>query len=775
MNITAIDPTIWSAVLLVGRVTVLLGLAAALLWLLRRRMSAATSHLVWTIAIGGILLLPLASMVAPSWALVVRTEPRVNRALPAPAAASVPIGAVSSGPGASAQVQPPAGPAPATMSWSVIAVWTYALIAVAMLLRLAVQHATVRRLRRRAAAIADTEWTDLFAQCEADLGVRRSVAFLRSRDLNVPVAFGTRRPSIMVPAMADTWSADRRRAVLRHELAHVARYDCLTQIAAEAACAIYWFHPVVWWAAYRLRIERELACDDRVIAAGTQPRVYAGHLLEIAYSLHGRTAPALAVGMARPRQLEGRMMAALDGARNRAVPSVRVRVAGACAAAGLLLALGGVHPTTVAAATTLDDYELGIVLPETAATGVSGSHTHRHDKPSLRQIVKTSLVEAAAALGVPDQQRPGTWEVQASETPGMVHLRVTEQDSSSSTDVPIAQLEGLTGVKLSTANGPIQFKLRRDAGTFAFDGVVKNGVGAGTFEFTADPAFADGLAKRGFSRPTAREQYKLARADVGYAFLDELTAQGYAKPQTEELVPAGEHGVSSTYLRDMGALGYRLGALDPLITLRDHGITPEYVRELSDLGYKGLAADAIRQSRDHGITPAYVRGMRDAGYGSLSMEQLITARDHGITPEYVRGLGDAGYRTVALDEVIDVRDHGVTPDYVREMRQLGYQLPLADLVELRDHGVDVRYAREMADLGYKNLPAPAILKLRDHGVTPPYVKELASLGYERLSTDDVIMLRDHGVTPDRIRAANAKANTRLPIDMLRSYVDGGGR
>ena len=136
----------------------------------------------------------------------------------------------------------------------------------------------------------------------------------------MPMAFGTRRPSILIPAIADTWPDDRRRAVVLHELAHVARYDCLTQTLAFAACAMYWFHPAVWWVARRLRIERELACDDRVIAAGTQPREYAGHLLEIAYSFGGHRAPALAVSMARPRQLEGRMLAALDAARNRAFP-----------------------------------------------------------------------------------------------------------------------------------------------------------------------------------------------------------------------------------------------------------------------------------------------------------------------------------------------------------------------------------------------------------------------------------------------------------------------
>ena len=115
------------------------------------------------------------------------------------------------------------------------------------------------------------------------MGVVRPVRLLRSREHNVPVALGTVRPSIVIPSIADTWSDDRRTAVMLHELAHVARYDCLTHTLAVAACAMYWFHPGVWWVARRLRVERELACDDRVIAAGTEPRDYAGHLLEIAY------------------------------------------------------------------------------------------------------------------------------------------------------------------------------------------------------------------------------------------------------------------------------------------------------------------------------------------------------------------------------------------------------------------------------------------------------------------------------------------------------------
>jgi beta-lactamase regulating signal transducer with metallopeptidase domain len=189
--------------------------------------------------------------------------------------------------------------------------------AVLLLTRLAVEQLTIRRLARRAIDVDDPEWRALFAECARSLGLERPIRLLRSRDRTMPMTFGTRRPVILLPSIADTWSADRRRAVLLHELAHVARFDCLTQLLAALACAVYWMHPGVWWVARRLRVERELACDDRVLVAGTQARDYAGHLLEIAYSLGGSRAPALVVSMARPRQLEGRMLAVLDETRNR--------------------------------------------------------------------------------------------------------------------------------------------------------------------------------------------------------------------------------------------------------------------------------------------------------------------------------------------------------------------------------------------------------------------------------------------------------------------------
>src|SRR5206468_4957310 len=101
-----------------------------------------------------------------------------------------------------------------------------------------------------------------------------------------------------------------------------------------------------------------------------------------------------------------------------------------------------------------------------------------------------------------------------------------------------------------------------------FEGTLRSGVVAGTCTFAPSESFSSELAKRGLGRPTAAQQYALARNDIGFAFLDELTAQGYARPDLSALVAAAGHGVHLDYLREMGRLGYRLGVLESLIRQR---------------------------------------------------------------------------------------------------------------------------------------------------------------------------------------------------------------
>src|SRR5205085_8136106 len=157
------------------------------------------------------------------------------------------------------------------------------------------------------------------------LMLAQPVALRRSPRVTMPMACGLLRSSILLPADASDWPGERREVVLLHELAHVKRRDCLTQLMAQAACAVYWLNPLVWLAARRLRIERERACDDQVLDAGAKASDYAGHLLDIARSMGAAPNPLMAaVAIARRSQLEGRLLAILDPRLRRAVSRASV-------------------------------------------------------------------------------------------------------------------------------------------------------------------------------------------------------------------------------------------------------------------------------------------------------------------------------------------------------------------------------------------------------------------------------------------------------------------
>ena len=182
-----------------------------------------------------------------------------------------------------------------------------------------VGHIGIRRLIRRS--------TPLRRVIGKDIDVRLSA------DVDAPYTLGVRRAVILLPAEAESWDDERLRIVLVHELAHVERLDYAAQLVATAACAIYWFNPVTWLAASRLRAEAEHAADDRVLAAGVDGVTYASHLLELARpDTNARLSTAVAVGMARGNRLERRFTAMLDSTRSRGIVPLRLQaVAGSAA------------------------------------------------------------------------------------------------------------------------------------------------------------------------------------------------------------------------------------------------------------------------------------------------------------------------------------------------------------------------------------------------------------------------------------------------------------
>jgi beta-lactamase regulating signal transducer with metallopeptidase domain len=729
MNGTAIE--------IVVRATALLGAAALADLALRRRASAATRHLVWALAVVALLVLPIASVALPRW--------QVRIPVPSAAAAAVEIAArasaveVSAVPASIAAGPPAVELAPRAALVLPALLLVYAAGVLILLARLALEPFALRRLTRHSEEVTDAAWRRQLADAASFLRVARPVRLLQSGRDVMPLTFGTLAPVIVLPVSAGEWTDDRRRAVLLHELAHVARYDCLVQRVTAVACAIYWPHPGVWVAARRLRAERELACDDRVLAAGAEARDYAGHLLELAHSLGSSPGPATALGMARARQLERRLLAILDAARNRASLPRRMRYAALAAAVALFV------PMAVLRAS---------VVPFSTAS-----------------IAAAALGAGPAALLQSDVT--GTWDLHQTATPGIVQLNVRTAHGSHGRTLRLEQLAGLpTEAIASATSAPVHFPIRRDAGTFTVDGVCRSGACAGTYSFEADPAFADALAKRGIGKPTAQEQFALAVADVGAAYLDALAAAGYGKPDIQALVSAAQHGVDIGYLRDMTSLGYRLGTLDRLIQLRDHGVDPEYVRGMAANGLPRLSSDDLVRARDHGVDPQYIQGLAAVGFGRLPLDDLINARNHGIDPEYVRGMQALGYR-LSLDDYLASRNHGIDPEYVTGMSKAGYGgLTLTSLVTARNHGVDPEYVSAMAALGYKGETLDTLVRLRDHGVDPEYVRRLQQRGTPHLSVDEIIQRRDRGEDSPDATAQYIAAHIRRAWLNVRAWLRG---
>jgi beta-lactamase regulating signal transducer with metallopeptidase domain/DUF4097 and DUF4098 domain-containing protein YvlB len=205
---------------------------------------------------------------------------------------------------------------------------------------LIIGHVGLRRIAARSWPLDGANWNRILEEERTYAGVTKPVILRSSSAISTPLTWGARVPVVLLPEDALEWPEAHARIVLRHELAHVARGDALTQLAAGVVCAAYWFHPLAWITERRLRAECERACDDNVVSLGTPAAEYAAHLLEVARSARAFGAAGfLSVAMARPSQLEGRLLAVLSESRRRVRLPRRARPAAAVLSAIVLLPL----------------------------------------------------------------------------------------------------------------------------------------------------------------------------------------------------------------------------------------------------------------------------------------------------------------------------------------------------------------------------------------------------------------------------------------------------
>jgi len=287
---------------------VLAVLAAGMVRLLPHA-NATTRHAIWFTAL-------LLAVATPAILLIPR---------PAPASAAI----------ASAQASAP-WVVPVTAQWPVYAVLAWLVIAVLLLARVGWSLTHLHRLKRYATLV----------------GRRGSIRVLASAEARVPMAAGFVRRAIVFPqSLVDELTTQEFEQVLCHEMAHLRRWDDWTQLAHAIAQAVLFFNPALYWIGRRLKIEREMACDDWVVSTIGEARPYAACLTHLHELTRRAPAPQLAPGATtRTRwQISARVEALLQPDRNSTPRFSRSGWMAACAlvSAALIVAARTTPPVGV--------------------------------------------------------------------------------------------------------------------------------------------------------------------------------------------------------------------------------------------------------------------------------------------------------------------------------------------------------------------------------------------------------------------------------------------
>jgi HEAT repeat protein/beta-lactamase regulating signal transducer with metallopeptidase domain len=391
-----------SVLMILAKATLVL-LAALGVTRIMERASAVSRHLVWFVSLGALLLIPVLASWSPLRLAIL--PPDVAPTVGAPAMPGPSVGAPQS-PGPAIIAPTIAGPTASTarveaaantvrdivspdtpwfgiLSDPKLLFGIWAIVAILFAGWLAFGAMSVSRIVHRSRPLDSQDWMTPLWEVADRLELEKAPRLVRSEDAKMPFACGLLRPTIVLPAECDSWTLDRRRAVLLHELAHVRRRDLVGHTVGRFACALYWFHPLVWTAAKHLRSESERACDDLALNCGARASDYAEHLLDIVTGVRHHATPAVALAMARRKEFEGRMLAILDPELRRGAPSRRQTAGLVGGLAVLSLVVGAAVPVARAAD--------GSVRPsrgESIATGAAADTPSFLDE-EMSQAVRT--------------------------------------------------------------------------------------------------------------------------------------------------------------------------------------------------------------------------------------------------------------------------------------------------------------------------------------------------------------------------------------------------
>lgn len=719
---------------------------AGLLCVLLRNASAALRHTVWSLALIGLLLLPILTFIVPAWRLAILPATQVEEAAPIqaivlPQDESLPLPAFAPNPVviASTTIPEPVVAHAPSRSFSVLQIlfMIWVLGVAFVLARLAFGILRMWRITRDAECLTDYQWSATTTRLRGVLDLPEHISVYASDEVELPVTWGVLRPVVVLPSDSVEWSNEWRHIVLLHELAHIKRRDCLTQMMANLACALYWFNPLVWFACKRMRVERELACDDYVLEVGTRASDYASYLVEIAKAFDvDEPATPVTVGMACS-QLESRVRAILNPALNRGNLSRSRKAILAVMLACILLPLASLQVTSQVKPKPPSPPDAPMITGAPDTPGVVAPVIDAPDIPGVEGVIITQEVADQVAKLTQEQKKLAALQTMAEKN----ELSAPEKEELVRVQSKISALqEELRGrlVMLSPLD-PIP----------APDPVLPPNPNPNPNPIPSIRAIAEvspELALVYSAMQDAKQKDKEKSQDKEKE--EGLTA--------ENLVQLKMHNVLPEYIEAIKKAGFDDITVRQIVELKIHGVTPEFIRQAQSLSSDKLSAREIVQIKISGLTPEYASSMKQAGFDNLSIRKLSNMRLMGVTPEFAASMKRAGFENLSADQLTNLKIHGVSEEFVKQAQGWGLgKLSTRELLDIKIHGVKPEDVQALKALGFDAVSIRDLTQVRMFGVTESYVKELRSLGFDKLTLRDVLRLKQFGVDSDYIRKMRA--------------------
>lgn len=261
----------------------------------------------------------------------------------------------------------------------------------------------------------------------------------------------------------------------------------------------------------------------------------------------------------------------------------------------------------------------------------------------------------------------GEWKASTkSEKPDKIHLSFERRhENGRSQHGQSYTYDELQGLSQSQArDGRVSFRLVREAGTIECEGTFANGVGSGTFTFTANRGFIDAMRSRGFD-------------------FEKPSPSKHERSVEERLFTATTVNVTTALADDLRSANFPNLDVDDLFKAAIFKIDGKFMSEMKATGFPDLGMEELVKARIFKIDANYVREVRDMGFADQGFEGLVKFRIFKVTPEFLSDLKAEGFDKISSEEVVKCRIFKIDRDFIREARASEPNITIEELVEMK--------------------------------------------------------------------------------------------